>query len=175
MKHRAYLVLIPLLLLCLIACGKTDAEPAQSADTPSMNAKVELLGRDGASLPYLSALRWSNDGQLAADGMLMFYTVPEYLSEIAEQIPTVDLGDNPKILATASKGVEIEGGETVSVYGEDFAPMAENITLPELTARGKTEWAGRTVYLCFTVTFRTALDAERTAGTSSGYFVKVVF
>ena len=175
MKHRAYFWLIPLLLLGLIACGRADAEPAESTNSSSMNAKVEIIGRDGASLPYHTALRWASDGQLSADGMLIFYTVPEYLAEMADQIPAVELGDNPNILVTAKDGVEIEGGETVSIYGEDFAPLAENITLSELTARGKTEWAGQTVYLCFTVTFQKALDAKRTAGNSSGYFVKVVF
>lgn len=175
MKRPVALLLIPLMLLCLIACGRTEAEPATSTDTPSMNVKVEIIGQGGGSLPYLNALRWSSDGRLAADGMLMFYTVPEYLSENAAQIPTVDLGENPKILATANKGVEIEGGETVSIYGEDFALLAENITLSELTARGKAEWAGRTVYLYFDVTFRMTGNSKYAAGTSSGYFVKVAF
>lgn len=140
-----------------------------------LEAKVELIGQNGASLPYFSAILWSFDGMMAADGELMFLSVSEFLPGYADQIPLVEPGETPEIRATAREGVEINNPQAVDVYDEDFALLAERVPLSELSARGKAQWPGKTVYLYFDVTFRLTENGKYLRGSSSGYFVKTTF
>lgn len=178
-KHLLTFCMALLLCTATVACQATPSSEAttvtEGKETAPMESKVEILGRDGISLPYYSAILWSFDGQIAADGELMFLSVSEYLPRYADHIPSVELGEAPEIRATARDGVSIEGGETVSIYSEDFALLAEYIPLSELIARGKTEWAGKTVYIYFTVTFRLTGNGKYLPGHSYGYFVKTTF
>lgn len=187
MKHLKRLLPVTLLLtLCLTSCKPLPEEVVltypevtttvtEKTSVAPLEAKVELVGENGTALPYYSLLRWSFDGQLSADGELMFLSVPEVLKGCTDQIPAVELGSAPEIRATAREGVEIDSSGSVDVYSEELTLLAEHVPLPELNARGKAEWPSKTVYLYFTVTFALKENGKQVRGSSNGYFVKTTF
>ena len=183
MKRLSLLLTVALLLtLCLTSCKplpeKASARTTTVTEKTSvepMEAKVELIGDNGTSLPYWSMLKWSFDGQISADGELMFLSVPEVLKGCTDRIPAVELGRSPEIRATAREGVEIDNAGLVDVYSEELTLLAERVPLSELDARGKAEWPGKTVYLYFTVTFQLKENGKQVRGSSNGYFVKTTF
>lgn len=144
-------------------------------DIPPMEAKVEIIGVGGVALPYYIEMVCFSDGMLEGDGALMFQSVPNHLPHIADRIPSVDLGDAPAIRATAREGVSVSGGETVDVYGEDYAPLEQHVPIAELVSRGSALWAGRTVYVHFNVRFKLTDTPGYVKSSTDAYFIKTTF
>lgn len=70
------------------------------------------------------------------------------------------------------RGAMHTGGTTVSVYGEDYARLAKQISMDELVTRSRGEWKGKTAYLEFGVTFRHAMRVDIEEAFSNCYFAK---
>lgn len=180
----AALLLVGLCLTLAACCGDPSPNHPHAETTPSetdppnippFESRVEIIGKDGNTVPHFTAPIYFTEGSLTGDGELMFLSVPEFLALNADQIPQVELGDAPEICTAARSGVEISGGETVSVYGEDYALLEENIPVSELAQHGKSRWQGKTVYIYFTVTFRQTEVPDYTAVSCDGYFIRTVF
>lgn len=143
-------------------------------DVAPLAPSVTLYDANGNELALYSELIWFTDGIVVGDGMLMFVSVQNHLKTIAENIPLVSFGGTPEIVATAREGVSVRGGETVNVYDEDYALLAERLPLRALWEMGNAEWKGKLVYIYFTVRFSDDTpDYEKSS--ENGYFVKVMF
>ncbi len=143
-------------------------------DIAPLDPEVHLYDADGRELELYSELVWFMDGMLIGDGALIMMSVSSRLPAIAERIPLVDLGGTPEVRLSAREGVTIHFKNTVNVYGEDYALLAENVPLDALREKGSAEWQGRTVYVYFTATFSDDTP-DYDKSTCNGYFVKTSF
>ncbi|MBQ9121007.1 MAG: hypothetical protein IJY12_01435 [Clostridia bacterium] len=162
-------------------CAITTPMPTTPAITSSWNEvppltnQVELLDGEGCALETYSEMIWLMDGILVGDGYLMFQSVPDRLSAIDDQIPLVNLNGVPTVRVMVGETETARGGDTVSVYGEDYAELANRVSWAEVLSRGEDEWSGRTVYLYFTVNYSSTYSADYTKEISTAYFVKTTF
>ncbi len=106
------------------------------------------------------------------DGALMFYTVPNYLPQIAEKIPSIEWDGTFAIDIPEKDDYTVRGGDTVSIYAEDYTELAKRISLDEFLTRAQSEWQGRMVYIEFSALYSHTINEELTESISECYFVK---
>ncbi|MBE6758929.1 MAG: hypothetical protein E7554_02425 [Ruminococcaceae bacterium] len=176
-KYRVISLIMILLLMIptLSGCGGK----AKAGEEAIVSA--EMIGSDGTPVTCHAAFRSGKRGSEFTDGDLKSMSIYEYLSDFADDIPSVELGSAPEFRVAVGEEVEIDGEtvdvyeimgrETVDVYSEDYRLLAEYVPLEELTARGESEWAGQTVYLFFNVRFYWSNGDYDMIG----YFVRTTF
>lgn len=198
MKRLITLLVLLAVLVSSVACGTeqeedmygppgdlvpldttpTPTDPAVTSsndNVPPLTNRVELVNGEGTVLEVYSELIWVMDGSMVGDGMLMFQSVPNRLPAIAEKIPSVVLSGVPTVRIITSDTETAHGGDAVSVYGEDYSELAHRISWEEVLSRGQTEWAGRTLYLHFSVNYNSTYTPEYTKCMSTAYFAKTTF
>lgn len=145
-------------------------ETTSAADDASDGiVSVNIIAAGGAPVAPYRDMVYTRKGSFVADGRLMFFPVSEVLPDFADEVPAVTLDENSKVEITAVDK-KASGGKTLHVYGEDFSLLMETQSMAEILAHGNTDWAGKTVYLYFTVT-----EQSRTTESCYAYFVKVTF
>ncbi len=129
------------------------------------NSAVSIIGENDRLFGVYREPIWSGP----ADFELAFVKVENYLPRIADKIPLVVLDDTSAIRIVVPGGVSFRTTDTVSVYGEDFSPLAENIALATVVERAKA-WDEDILYIYFEVCFESEEGSQ-----GDGYFAKVVF
>ncbi len=136
---------------------------------PSVMPSVHFASGGVFTYPYASLIYAE-----AADGELMFRTVSEMLPYYEQDIPSVTMYEDAVVYFSDTEGYSVYGGDVFDIYnGVDYEKLGENLTLTEITEKGKSEWREKTVYLYFEVLFSAITDDRSTF--CYGYFLKISF
>ena len=108
-----------------------------------------LIDSEGERREMHDAFLWSE----TADGVFPGMPFLQYVERFGDEIPHVALGDAPRLHVGHEGYWLVQGGETLRVYDEGGELLAKDITLEDVVARGNSEWNGKTVYICFDVTY----------------------